>query len=183
VQYKDVWPKKIAKSKWLTNWLRSTVYIGAKSSLVQYSFSPNIKKHHCGKKQQKNVTFRRSLTGLSVFLRNAIAIIYSRGALQPPGIRRFGNRVSQLSPLWPVLGNGDSLLSHRIPSRCPYFWARSPTSCPKSSVDNQAVENAIPNHLVNYLYPSFLKRFNRACALGFALSLSLFKRRWKKYTV
>jgi len=40
-------------------------------------------------------------------LRNAIAIIYSRGVLQPSGTRRNGNGVSQLSPLRPVLGNGD----------------------------------------------------------------------------
>jgi len=42
-------------------------------------------------------------------LRNAVVIIYSRGVLQPSGIRRFGNGVSQLSPLQPVLGNGDPL--------------------------------------------------------------------------
>jgi len=70
----------------------------------------NTKKHHCGKKQQKNVTFRTSLTGLSVLLRNAIVIIYSRGVLQPSGIRRFGNGVSQLSSLRSVLGNGDPLI-------------------------------------------------------------------------
>jgi len=56
------------------------------------------------------VTFRTSLTGLSVLLRNAIVIIYPRGVLQPSGIRRFGNGVSQLSPLRPVLGNGDPLI-------------------------------------------------------------------------
>jgi len=43
-------------------------------------------------------------------LRNAIVIIYSRGVLQPSGIRRFGNGVSQLSPLRPALGNGDPLI-------------------------------------------------------------------------
>jgi len=43
-------------------------------------------------------------------LRDAIVIIYSRGVLQPSGIRRFGNGVSQLSPLRPVLGNGDPLI-------------------------------------------------------------------------
>ena len=43
-------------------------------------------------------------------MRNAIVIIYSRGVLQPSGIRRFGNGVSQLSPLRPVLGNGDPLI-------------------------------------------------------------------------
>ena len=37
-------------------------------------------------------------------MRNAIAISFSRGVLQPSGIRRFGNGVSQLSPLRPVLG-------------------------------------------------------------------------------
>ena len=37
-------------------------------------------------------------------------MIFSRGVLQPPGIRRFGNGVSQLSPLRPVLGNGDPLI-------------------------------------------------------------------------
>ena len=31
-------------------------------------------------------------------MRDAIVIIYSRGVLQPSGIRRFGNGVSQLSP-------------------------------------------------------------------------------------
>jgi hypothetical protein len=58
------------------------------------------------------VTFRTSLTGLSVLLRNAIVIIFSRGVLQPSGIRRFGNGVSQLSPLRPVLGNGDPLIEN-----------------------------------------------------------------------
>jgi hypothetical protein len=43
-------------------------------------------------------------------LRNAIVIIYSRGVLQSPGIRTFGNGLSQLSPLRPVLGNGDPLI-------------------------------------------------------------------------
>jgi len=62
--------------------------------------------------QQKNVTItlRTSLTGLSVLLRNAIVIIYSRDVLQPPGIRRFGNGVSQLSPFRPALDNGDPLI-------------------------------------------------------------------------
>ena len=32
---------------------------------------------------------------------------YSRGVLQPSGISKSGNGVSQLSPLRPVLGNGD----------------------------------------------------------------------------
>jgi len=39
-------------------------------------------------------------------LHKAIVIVYSRSALQPSGIRRFGIGVSQLSPLWPVLRNG-----------------------------------------------------------------------------
>ena len=52
---------------------------------------------------------RTSLTRLSALLRNAIVIIYSRGVLQPSGIRRFGNGVSQLSTLRPVFGNGDPL--------------------------------------------------------------------------
>ena len=43
-------------------------------------------------------------------MRNAIVIIFSRGVLQPSGIRRFGNGLSQLSPLRPVLGNGDPLI-------------------------------------------------------------------------
>jgi len=46
-------------------------------------------------------------------MRNAIVIINSRGVLQPSGIRRFWNGVSQLSPLRPVLviGNyGDPLI-------------------------------------------------------------------------
>ena len=43
-------------------------------------------------------------------MRNANLIIYSKGALQPPGIRRFGIGVSQLSPLRPALGNGDPLI-------------------------------------------------------------------------
>ena len=42
-------------------------------------------------------------------MRNAIVIIFSRGVLQPSGVRRSGNGVSQLSPLRPVLGNGDPL--------------------------------------------------------------------------
>jgi hypothetical protein len=78
-----------------------------KSSLVKTP--QNTKKCHCGIYQQKNITFRTSLTGLSVLLHNAIAIIYPRGVFQPPGIRRFGNGVSQLSPFRPVLGNGDPL--------------------------------------------------------------------------
>jgi len=40
-------------------------------------------------------------------LRNVIVIIYSRGVLQPSGIREFGNEVIQLSPLRPALGDGD----------------------------------------------------------------------------
>ena len=61
------------------------------------------------------MTFRTSLTGLSAFLRNATVIISSRGVLQPSGIRhqevrRFGNGLSQMSPLRPVLGNGDPLI-------------------------------------------------------------------------
>jgi hypothetical protein len=56
--------------------------------------------------------FRTILTGLSVHLRNIIVIICSRGALQPSGIRRFGDGVSQLSPLRPVLGNGDPLIEN-----------------------------------------------------------------------
>ena len=43
-------------------------------------------------------------------MRNAIVIIFSRGVLQPSGIRRFVNGVSELSPLRPVLGNGDTLI-------------------------------------------------------------------------
>ena len=39
-----------------------------------------------------------------------MVIIFSRGVLQPSGIWRFGNGVSQLSPLRPVLGNGDPLI-------------------------------------------------------------------------
>ena len=53
----------------------------------------------CGIQQQKNLTLRTSLTGLSDLLRNAYVIIYSRGVLQPSGIRRFGIGVIQLSPL------------------------------------------------------------------------------------
>jgi len=58
----------------------------------------------------ENLTFRTILTGLSALLRNSVVIIYSRGVLQPSGIRRFGNGVSQLSPLRPVFGNGDPLI-------------------------------------------------------------------------
>jgi len=43
-------------------------------------------------------------------MRNAIVIIYSRGVLQPSGIKGFGNGVSQLSPLRHVFGNGDPLI-------------------------------------------------------------------------
>ena len=50
------------------------------------------------------------MTGLSVLLRKAIVIIFSRGVLQPSGIRRFGNGVSQLSPLRTVFGNDDPLI-------------------------------------------------------------------------
>ena len=53
---------------------------------------------------------KRNLAGLSALLRKEIAIIYSRGALQPSGIRRSGSGVSQLSPLRSVLGNGDPLI-------------------------------------------------------------------------
>jgi hypothetical protein len=58
---------------------------------------------------RKYVIFRASLTGLSVVLRNAIVIIYSRGVLQLLGIRRFENCVGLLSPLRPAVGNGDPL--------------------------------------------------------------------------
>ena len=37
------------------------------------------------------------------FLQKEIVMIYSRGVLQPSGIRRFGNGLSLLSPLRPVL--------------------------------------------------------------------------------
>ena len=43
-----------------------------KSSLVQLILPKNTKKHHCGKQQQKNVTFRTILTGLSVLLLGGI---------------------------------------------------------------------------------------------------------------
>ena len=43
-------------------------------------------------------------------MRNEIVIIFSQGVFQPPGISRFGNGVSQLSPLRPALGNGDPLI-------------------------------------------------------------------------
>jgi len=43
---------------------------------------------------------------VSVLLRKAIVIIYSQGLLQLSETGRFGNGVSQLSPLRPVLGNG-----------------------------------------------------------------------------
>jgi len=45
-------------------------------------------------------------------LHKPIAIVYSRGVLQPSGIRRFGIGVSQLSPLRPVLCNGKPLIEH-----------------------------------------------------------------------
>ena len=55
-------------------------------------------------------------------MRNAIVIIYSRGVLQPSG-RRFGNGVSQLSPLRPVLGNGDPEPTPRLSEkRSAYPW-------------------------------------------------------------
>ena len=58
---------------------------------------PNTKKHHLhlNLKQQISVTsatFRISLTGLSALLRKAIVIIYSRGVLQPSGVRRSGGQ-------------------------------------------------------------------------------------------
>jgi len=40
----------------------------------------------------------------------AIVIVFSRGVLQPSGIRRFGIGVMLLSPLRPVLGNGEPLI-------------------------------------------------------------------------
>jgi len=46
---------------------------------------------------------------LSVLLHKAIVIVYSRDVLQPSGIRSFGIGVSLLSPLRPVLGNGEPL--------------------------------------------------------------------------
>ena len=62
---------------------------------------------------RKSLNFRTSLIGLSVLLLKEIVIVYSRGFLQPPGIKRlgFGIGVSLLSPLLrPVLGNGDPLI-------------------------------------------------------------------------
>ena len=44
----------------------------------------------------EHLTFRTNLTRLSVLLCNTIVIIYSRVVLQPPGIRRSENGVSQL---------------------------------------------------------------------------------------
>jgi len=59
--------------------------------------------------------------------------------------------VSQLSPLRPVLGNGDPLIE--ILRNALTFERIFPTSCPKSSVDNQSVENAIPNQSVTAVAP------------------------------
>ena len=86
---------------------------------------------------------------------NAIVIIYSRGVLQPSGIRRFCNRVSTLSPLRPDLGNGDPLIEILRNALTFERVLQRPAPCPKSSVDNQSVENAIPIQSVssNYLAP------------------------------
>jgi len=44
-------------------------------------------------------------------LHKAIVLnVYSRDILQPSGIRRVGIGVSLLSPLWPVLRNGEPLI-------------------------------------------------------------------------
>jgi hypothetical protein len=92
-----VFSGKIRVSKLASYWLKSSLV----NTPQKYKETPLW---HIA---TENLTFRTSLTGLSVLLRNAIVIIYSRGVLQPSGIRRFGNGVSQLSPLRPVLGNGD----------------------------------------------------------------------------
>ena len=80
-------------------------------------------------------------------MRKIIVSIYSRGVLQPSGITRFGNGVngvSQLTPLRPLLGNSDPLIEPL--GNAPNFERvlQRPTPTPKSSVDNQSVENVIP---------------------------------------
>jgi hypothetical protein len=76
--------------------------------------------------QQKNVTFRRSLAGLSALLRHAIAVICSLGFLQPSDIRRYGNGASQLSPLRSVLGNSDPLIELIRICPYPYVFSNAP---------------------------------------------------------
>jgi len=66
------------------------------TSLVYLILPKNTKKHHCGIKQQINVTFRTRLTGLSVLLRNAIVIIFSRGVLQPCVLYAYVNTYIEL---------------------------------------------------------------------------------------
>jgi hypothetical protein len=79
----------------LKNRTYSSYILQGKSSLA--NTPQKYKETPLWRMARENTTSRTSLTGLSVLLRNAIVIIYSRGVLQPSGIRGFGNGVSQLS--------------------------------------------------------------------------------------
>ena len=86
---------------------------GAGASLVQFTVNtPQIQRNTpVTYNNTKSVTFRTSLTGMSFLLHNTIVTIYSQVVHQPSsGIRRSGMGVSLLSPLRPVLGNGESLI-------------------------------------------------------------------------
>ena len=101
-----------------------------------------FKKHPCDIYQQKKCKLQISLTGLSGLLHKEISIVYSRGALQTSGIRRFGIKVSLLSPLRPILRDvnpllkflGNALTFERVLKRSKpsHLWAtgRPPRRCP-----------------------------------------------------
>jgi len=76
--------------------------------------------------------------GWIVLLRNAIVIICSRGVLQPSGIRRFGNGMSQLSPLRPALVgiDGDPIIEFLRNALTTERVLQRPAPSHKSSVDN-----------------------------------------------
>ena len=82
---------------------------------------------------------------LSVLSNKAVVIVYSRGVLQPSGIRRFGIGVSLLSPLWSVLRNGEPLIELLGNALTFEHVLQRPTPRPQSSVDDGPAENALPN--------------------------------------
>ena len=58
-----------------------------------------------------------------------------------------------MSPLQPALGNGDPITEFFRNALTFERVLQSPTPCPKSSVDNQPVENAKPNQSVTAVAP------------------------------
>jgi len=74
--------------------------------------------------------------------------IYSQVVHEPSGIRRFWFGVSLLSPLRPILLNGNQLVGNAF-----HWRAHSPESHPKSPVGNRPAENALPDFFITAVVP------------------------------